>query len=88
MVNASAEVSKHPLVGKFFHTTAEDKTTIQFQGIVESEVRPEHFLVQYFSFLTGDDTHMEIVALAKMTNWKFYHSADEMKEAYRRFRKI
>ena len=73
----------HPLVGKFFHTTAEDRTTIECQGMVEAEICPQHFLVQFFSFLTGDDTNMEIVAVANMTHWKFYNSADEMKEAYR-----
>lgn len=83
MVNASAEVAKNPLVGKFFHRMEEDKTTIKNQGIVEAEVFPGHFLVQFFSFLTGEDTNMEIVPVANMTHWKFYNSNDEMNQAFR-----
>jgi hypothetical protein len=85
-VATEANISAHPLVGKFFHSYK--KNQIEWQGIVESEASPGQLLVQLFSWLTGYDTDQHIVPVEKMTKWKFYNTADDMQDAYRRSSEI
>lgn len=66
------------LVGSFFHSDA----SLQWQGCVVAEaVRGEVYLVELFEWLSGRSTHQRLVRMDDMTEWRFYDSAEWMREA-------
>jgi hypothetical protein len=77
------------LKGKFFHSFEEGR--VQWQGCVLGSPSPGYYLVQLFSWLSGEQTNQQIVPFEKMTDWYFYDSSEELKYSWehgstRRFR--
>jgi hypothetical protein len=72
---AEKEMSRPPLVGKYFHSIEDGK--VKWQGKVVAELPGDRYLVQLFSWLSGDSTNREIINLGDMANWRFFseHSA-------------
>lgn len=65
------------LVGSFFHGTAERR----WQGCVVAEPSPGVYLVELFSWASGQPTEQRLVRLADMAEWSFYDSAEWMNNA-------
>jgi hypothetical protein len=83
-VKKISKASKHPLVGKFFHSVEADKETIKWQGRIIAEVSPGLFLVQLFDWIVGGESNQVIVPVSEMAYWPIYDSADELKKASQR----
>ncbi len=76
------------LVGKYFHTfTGGDIKQVQIQGRVEEYIGTDFFLVNVYSFLTGEYSHSEIVSFTTMLRggWLFYLDQDAMDESYQNY---
>jgi hypothetical protein len=76
--------SKHPLVGKFFHSLEADRQTIKWQGQIKNEVGPGIFLVQLFDYLMGAKSNQVIIPVSEMAFWPIYDTDAEMREAFER----
>lgn len=79
--------SASPLVGKFFHSLKADGQTIEWQGVVKAHVGgpTDLYLLQLFEWVTGGETHQELVPSEKMAGWRFYDSAEEMNHYYEEY---
>jgi hypothetical protein len=65
------------LEGRHFHTfTPDDK--LHYQGHVLKKISEEFYLVEFFSWLSGEPTYQQIVPLKKMADWWFYASSEDM----------
>jgi hypothetical protein len=80
------------LVGRCFHVFGE-KRKVQYQGIVRAMVGDDHALVQYFEWLMGEPTTIEVVSLERMSfgatpnsrapgSWQFYQDDEHMNGWY------
>jgi hypothetical protein len=79
------EKASNPLIGLYFHTfQVEDETTLIYQGRVLANVTESMFLVETFSFLTGEGGRRSLVTLDQMhaEHWRFYITREEWHEAY------
>lgn len=66
------------MIGNYFHGCDE----IQWQGMIIGEPSPGMFMVQTFSWLTGNEHSKQLVPITAMTGWTFYDTAEEMSNAY------
>jgi len=75
------------LVGLFFHSIKENGKTIEWQGRVKAHVGgpKDLYLLQLHEWLTGSETHQELVPSEKMAGWRFYDSAEEMANNYKEY---
>lgn len=69
-----------PLVGKWFHSV--EGETIKWQGEILAKINDGLFLVQLFSWISGDITEQKLVRLEDMLNWYFYDSNEIMNDRY------
>jgi hypothetical protein len=70
------------LIGLFFHTYSNGK--IYWQGHIEQKLDSGSYLVQLFSWLTGEPTDKKIVNDSEMKDWSFYDSNEAMRLSYYR----
>lgn len=69
-----------PLIGKYFHTTLNGR--INQQGQIMNRLDDGHYLVDLFSFITGEYCCQRVYAAADMTNWLIYKTQAEMIYSY------
>ena len=76
------------LVGRCFHIFDKDGC-VQYQGIVRGDLGGGHYLVQYFEWVMGEASTMEIRTIEEMTvklgtkrqcdgYWQFYEDNEHM----------
>lgn len=72
------------LEGKYFHSLIQkDKAIrIQWQGLVLGSPEQGWYLVQLFSWLTGEPTAQCLVPFEQMRDWLFYSDTDAMSHSY------
>jgi hypothetical protein len=80
-------MAQSPLVGLFFHSLKDDGKTIELQGHVKGHVGgpKDLYLLQLFEWITGGETHQELVPSEKMAGWRFYDSNEEMDNNYKEY---
>lgn len=68
------------LVGSYFHSGA----VPGWQGCIVAEPAPGVYLVELFSWLTGDSTSQHLVPIDRMVadGWQFYDIAEWMRNTY------
>jgi len=84
MTKPEMQKTKEPqplsLVGRAFHTF-EDRDgdrTIKYQGIVRGKITESVYLVQYFEWIMGEPSTLELVTLDGMMGWQFYEDTEHM----------
>lgn len=65
-----------PLIGKFFHTTLNGR--INHQGQIMNKLGDGHYLVDLFSFITGEYSCQRVCAASEMKDWLIYKTQAEM----------
>lgn len=70
------------LTGQFVHTIQDGQ--ISHQGEILTQHAPGLYQVQWFSWVMGEPTNRVLVSVQEMVGWKFYETADQMNEAYRK----
>jgi|SRR5271154_1925916 len=70
------------LTGKFFHSVASDRTTIEWQGEFLDLVAPGMYRLQTFDWIIGQSSDQLLVPVADMRYWRIYDSAEDMNRAY------
>lgn len=78
------------LTGHYFHGMTDRDSEFQLlepsvvttQGYVVGSPAPGWFLVQYFSWAMGEEIHRALVSAEDMKLWRFYETAEEMRENY------
>ena len=75
--------SWNTLQGKFFHTF-DSEGYVRKQGVIIGQVAPETLIVQYFEWVLGGSSTIEVVSLSKIVHdgWVLYSSGESMREAY------
>jgi hypothetical protein len=78
------------LEGRYFHSFGTTigtppRSYVKWQWIIVAKIEPDGYLVELWSWIDGEPTHEQLVAVGEMVNWRFYASAEAMREAYRRF---
>lgn len=76
------ELNPNHLVGSFFHSYDEKEEVLNWQGCVVAKVASEVYLIEHFSFLTGERTHQRLVKLEDMFHWHFFDTIEDMNDAY------
>ena len=71
-----------PLVGKWFHSLAEDTGKVKWQGTVLGKTESGLYLIQLFSWLCGEPTNQCLIKGEEMEHWLFYDNADQMNHSY------
>jgi len=74
------EQTSNGLVGQFFHSIDEGK--IGWQGFVVSAPQAGWYLIQLFSWLTGEPSVRRLVRFEEMESWLFYEDAEVMNFSY------
>jgi hypothetical protein len=72
---------KSGLIGRAFHTFRETKSGqrgVVYQGIVRARIEDGLYLVQYFEWLVGEPSTLELVRIEDMLNWQFYEDTEHM----------
>jgi hypothetical protein len=72
------------LTGRYCHTFRDEDGVrlIERQGRVLDEVQSGLHLVQWYSFLDGDETDQQLVRIEDMLDWKFYADEDQWHTAW------
>jgi len=78
MINEDQEIKVDSLIGRFFH--GDDKN--QWQGMVIAEPVKGTYLVELFSWLTGEATNQQLIEIKAMFGWRFYDTVEWMNNAY------
>ena len=78
--------AKDPLVGKYFHSVKEDRTTIEWQGEITARIG-DNYLLQLFEWIMGGESNQTIIPAADMVYWRIYDSAEEMNYHYDNYRR-
>lgn len=65
------------LEGLWFHSF--EGKNVQWQGIVDRDLKNGNYLVQLYSWIDGSPTSKEIVSFEKMKGWKFYQNSKAMR---------
>lgn len=92
-VSAQAVATKSLLVGKYFHVFGENKQ-VSLQGVVIDIIYDQYVLVQYFDWIVGKKSTMEIISIKSMANgasfskfeppsFQFYDTMQEMQDWYK-----
>jgi len=84
-------VAPSGLVGRSFHIFGDDGS-VNYQGAVVAQVGPEHYLVQYFDWILGQESTLAVISLGDMAcspknnrrpwTWQFYKNDAHMNEWY------
>ena len=64
----------HRLVGKFFHSLEDEK--IVWQGKILGEEQPGIYIIQLFSWLSGEPSNQRIIRIEEMNEWYFYDTQE------------
>lgn len=77
----------NPLVGKCFVILGKDGAPMR-QGVVRSWIDNEHYLVQFFSYVTGNPTSLAVVNIRSMARydennfaWEFFDTDEDLRRA-------
>jgi hypothetical protein len=76
------------LIGKWFLSFNPKTNNVVYQGKVISACPDNNFLVQLYSWSTGDATDQKIVPFKDMVNWNFYSSDEDMRFAYYKIKEL
>lgn len=71
------------LDGLFFLSKSDEGKT-HWQGRVLGKVEKSLYVVQLYSWMTGAETCVRLVALEQMLEWDFYHTHRDWNEAAKR----
>src|ERR1700730_13354208 len=78
---------KHPLIGLYFLSFRSDGKSY-WQGFVLDVLKDDVLLVQLFSWLTGDQTNLQLVPISEtlskndsQAGWKFYRDHENWLDA-------
>jgi len=75
------------LVGRWFHVLdGREHAGVKLigqQGRVVAAVNADWYLVEWLSWLDGEPTRQSLVRLEEMKAWRFYDTAEWMREVYR-----
>ncbi len=87
-------VSTNGLVGRSFHVFGDDGA-VRYLGTVVAQAGREHYLVQYFEWLSGQESTLAIIPLSDMAcspknsrapwTWQFYKDDAHMNEWYKQY---
>jgi hypothetical protein len=70
-----------PLVGMWFHSHFEG--SILHQGQIMGSCGQGYYMAQLYNWMSGHYSCVKVFHISSMaTNWDFYETADEMKDAY------
>lgn len=96
MVNNKTKNMSKPtqqsLVGHYFHSMVPNPNgnpklpIVEWQGLVVARPEPEWYLLQLFSWVMGEELERRIVHISDMKGWRFYESAEEMRNHYEELR--
>jgi hypothetical protein len=72
------------LSGKFFHTFRDEdgRRRIERQGRVLDEVQPCLYIVQWFSWVFGEESSQELVKAEDMVGWSFHDNEGQWHAAW------
>ena len=62
---------------KYFHSFC-DEGYVKLQGQVLGHSQDGYYLIQLFSWMSGDPSNCELVHFSSMAGWMFYCTAEEM----------
>jgi hypothetical protein len=65
----------------FFHTF-DTNGRIESQGLIIAEDLFGFYLVQYFEWIMGEPSSEELIHKNDTAAWRWYESAEEMRDAY------
>jgi hypothetical protein len=65
------------LVGRCFHIMDEGGY-VEKQGVIRGDLGGGLYLIQYFEWLMGNPTNMEIVDLETIRKWRLYYDHEYM----------
>lgn len=74
------------LVGRCFHIFKNGR--IENQGVIRGDLGEGRYLIQFFDWIAGEPSTMEIRQISEMTpgrenSWQFYEDAEHMNFWYR-----
>ena len=72
----AAQTKADGIAGKWFHSFKNGHSC--WQGQVLSAQPADHFLVQLYSWLTGEPNKEVVVPFSDMVGWTFYDSSEQM----------
>ena len=81
--------TKNGLIARCFHIYGEEGV-VERQGIVRNYLGDGRYLVQFFSWLTGDATTLAIYHITEMRPgkkegcWQFYQNLSQMRDWFER----
>jgi hypothetical protein len=64
----------------WFHSKDEDGK-INWQGQILEEVNDGVYLAQLYDWMLGQEGCMKLILVKDMSNWDFYQSSEDMREA-------
>ena len=83
------EFKEQKLIGQYFHSYILDDATgrleVHNQGCIEGKVTDEVYICQLFSFVSGAETNSIVVHVKDMKDWRFYRTAEEMRNYYEQY---
>lgn len=81
------------LVGHYFHSMVPNPNgdvnlpIVCWQGLVVANPEPGWYLLQLFGWMMGEEVERRVVHIADMKDWRFYESAEEMRNHYEDLRR-
>lgn len=73
-------LTRDALFKKYFHSHDADGA-VEWQGQIVA-VGEEFFLIELYDWVVGQPMGKYLISIAKMENWTFYDSIEEMNEVY------
>jgi hypothetical protein len=73
------------IIGKWFHSFGENGK-VKWQGQVTDKAPDNHFMIQLYSWVSGNPIEQKLLKFSDMTNWHFYPSNKDMFDAYERLK--
>ena len=74
-----APVPELTLVGRCFHIFDDADGYVQSQGVVRGSLGDGFYLIQYFEWIMGELSTLEIKHIDAMLRWQFYEDVEHMK---------
>ena len=71
---------KNKMIGQYFHSI--EKGKVKWQGCILSKPSKNMYLIQLFSWLSGEPTNRQLISIDKMKDWLFYKDFEEMDYSY------
>ena len=82
MKNSEYKKSIGSLAGKYFHSVAADRQTIEWQGKFLALASPGVYHVQLYEWLLGEPSEQLLVPAVDMRYWRIYDTQEEWLKAY------